>query len=127
MQQLYYYLNCLSSNDIYDAAMRHHFIGYKFSDELHNQCECPLNKRLYKWRNMFHLPHFECPKYAMTPQGLIDHLYARGFCKNGCIYHMATFYYLYEMYDGEEDDKKVSKIFFPKNSRSLFKSFDVER
>ena len=26
MQKLYYYLYCLSSNDIYDAAMRHHFI-----------------------------------------------------------------------------------------------------
>ena len=45
IQQLYHYLNCLSSNDIFDAAMRHHFIGHQFQDNLHNQCECPLNKR----------------------------------------------------------------------------------
>ena len=54
----------------------------------------------------------------MTPQGLIDHLYARAFSKNGCIYHMATFYYLFEMYDGKEDAKRVSNIFFPNNSAS---------
>ena len=36
MQKLYYYV---SSNDIYDAAMRHRFIGYKFELDLHNQCE----------------------------------------------------------------------------------------
>ena len=127
MQKLYYYVNCLSSNDIYDAAMRHHFIGYKFDKDLHNQCECPLNIRSYKWRKMFNLPNFECTKHSMTPQGLIDHLYARAFSKNGCIYHMATFYYLFEMYDGKEDVKRVSNIFFPNNSASLFKSFDVMR
>ena len=43
MQKLYYYLICLSSNDIYDAAMRHYFMGYKFDKDLHNQCEYPLN------------------------------------------------------------------------------------
>ena len=35
MQQLYYYVNCLSSNDIYDAAIRHH----KFDTDLHNRYE----------------------------------------------------------------------------------------
>ena len=38
MQQLYYYVNCLSSNDIFDAATRHHFIRYNYKD-LHNQYE----------------------------------------------------------------------------------------
>ena len=57
MQQLYYYLNCLSSNDIFDAALRHHFITdsgkknhlalYQSDENKHSQCECPLNKRLY--------------------------------------------------------------------------------
>ena len=39
MQQLYYYVNCLSSNDIFDATIRHHFARYKFDKDLHNQCE----------------------------------------------------------------------------------------
>ena len=114
IQILYYYNNCLSSNDIYDAAMRHHFVGQKFDKDLHNQCECPLNIWSYKWRKMFNLPHFECTNHLMKPQGLIDHLYARAF--SGCIYHMATFYYLFEIYDGKEDVKRVSNIFFPNNS-----------
>ena len=59
MQKLYNYVNCLSSNDTYDAAMRHHLIGYKFDKDLHNQCEFSINNRLYKWRKMFNLPHFE--------------------------------------------------------------------
>ena len=100
--------------------MRHHFIEYKFDKDLHNQCQCPLNMWSYKWRKMFNLPNFECTKHSMTPQGLINHLYARAFSKNGCIYHMATFYYLFEMYNGEEDSKRVSNIFFPNNSASLF-------
>ena len=54
---------------------------------------------------MFNLPRFESTKHSITPQGLIDHLYERAFTKNGCIYHMATFYYLFEMYDGKEDIK----------------------
>ena len=52
----------------------------------------------------------------MTPQGLIDHFYARAMSKNECIHHMATFYYLFEIYDGKEDVKKVSNIIFPNNS-----------
>ena len=107
--------------------MRHHFIGYEFNKDLHNQCEYLLNIWSYKWRKMFNLHHFEYTKHSMTPQGLIDHLYARAFRKNGCICHMAAFYYLFEMYDGKEDVKRVSDIFFPNNSALLFKSFEVKR
>ena len=82
--------------------MRHHFIGYRFNKELHNQCECPLNIRLYKWRKMFNLPNFEFTKYSMTPRGLVDHLCARAFSTNGCMYYMAIFYYLFEMNDGKK-------------------------
>ena len=56
---------------------------------------------------MFNLPHYECTKHSMTPQGLIEYLHARAFSKNGYIDHMATFYYLFEMYDGKEDVKRV--------------------
>ena len=63
----------------------------------------------------------------MIPQRLIDHLYARTFSKNGCIYHMATIYYLFAMYGGKEDVKRVSNIFFPNNSASLFKRFEIMR
>ena len=48
IQKLYYYVNCISSNDIYDAAMRHHFVVYKFEKDLHNQFKCPLNIWPYK-------------------------------------------------------------------------------
>ena len=40
MQQLYYYVNCLSSNDIFDAAMQYHFVGHKFNKDLHYQRVC---------------------------------------------------------------------------------------
>ena len=49
----------------------------------------------------------------------------REISKSGWMYHMAIFYNLFEMYDGEEDVKRVSKIFFPNNFVSLFKSFEV--
>ena len=34
---------------------------------------------------MFNLPRFECNKHSMTPQGIIDHLYARAIFKNELI------------------------------------------
>ena len=116
MQQWYYYANCLASNNIFDAAMRHHFVGQKFDKDLQNHCEYPLNIRLYRWRKMVSLTCFECHKHSMTPKGLIDHLYARVFSKNGSIYHMVTFCCLFEIYDGKEDVKQVSHNFFPNKS-----------
>ena len=103
--------------------MRHHFIGYKFDKDLHNQCECLLNNRSYQWRKMFNLPHFECTKHSMIQQGLIDNLYARACSKNGCIYHMAMFYHLFEMYDGKDDAKRVSNISFPKQLCIIIQKF----
>ena len=44
---------------------------------------------------------FECKKHSMTPQGSIDYLYVRAFRKNGCAYHIAKFYYQFEIYDGK--------------------------
>ena len=85
MQQSYYYGNCLLSNNLFNAAMRHHFVWYKFYKDLNDQCECPLNNWLCKWRKMFNSPHFECNKYSMTPPGLINHLYASEFVENCCI------------------------------------------
>ena len=63
----------------------------------------------------------------MTPQGLIDHLYGTEFGKKPCIYHMATSYYIYQIYDGKTDVERVSEIFSPKNSMSCFKEFTVKR
>ena len=63
----------------------------------------------------------------MTPQGLIDHLYATAFEKKACIYHMATYNYIYQMYNGKTDVGQVSEIFTPKNSMSCFKEFTVKR
>ena len=37
------------------------------------------------------------------------------------------FYYQYEIYDGKEDVKRVTYIFSPNNSLTLFKSFEVKR
>ena len=127
MQQLYFYENCLASNDIFDGATRHLFVRHKFYKDLHNQCECPLNIWSNKWRKMSKLPRFEYNKHSMRPLGLIDNLYTRAFTKNGFIYHMVTFYYLFEMYDGKENVKRVSHIFFPNNSLSLFKCVEVRR
>ena len=107
--------------------MRHHFVGHKFEKDLLSQCERPLNIRLYIWRKMFNLSRFECNNHSMTPQGLIDHLYVRAFSKNGYIYHVATFYYLFEMYDGKENFKRLSHFFSLNNSLSLFTSFEVKR
>ena len=57
----------------------------------------------------------------MTPQGLIDHLYATAFGKRACIHHMATYYYIYQMYDGKNDIEQVSEKIFLKSSMSCFK------
>ena len=55
IQQLYNYVNCLSSNNLVVVTMRHHFVGHKFNKDLQNQFERPLKNRLYKWRKMFNL------------------------------------------------------------------------
>ena len=82
--------------------MRNHFVWFIFDKDFHNQCEYLSNNLLRNWRKIFNSPHFECNKHSMTRLGLIDHLYARALGKNGCIYHMATFYYLFEIYVGKE-------------------------
>ena len=73
-------------------------------------------------RNIFNLPNFVWKNILMTPQGLIDR-----FWKKACMYHMATYYYIYQMNYGKNDVEWVSDIFFPKNLMNYFKEFTVKR
>ena len=70
-------MNYLPTNSWFDASLHHSFIGFKFEKDTHSQCKCPLNNWCHKkWRNIFNLPNFECKNHSMTPQALIDHMYA---------------------------------------------------
>ena len=95
MQKLNDYMNCLPSSLLLGASLQLIFIWLKFEKDTYSQCLCLLNNWCQKWRNFFYLSHFECKNHAMTPQGLIVHLYATAFGKKGCEHHMATYYYLY--------------------------------
>ena len=81
MQKLNQCMNRLPTNLLFDGGLRHIFIGFKFDKDTHSQCECPLSNWSQKWRNLFHLPNFDCKNHIITPQGLIDHLYASAFGK----------------------------------------------
>ena len=107
-------MNFLTTNFLFDAGLRHIFIGFEFDKDAHSQCECSLSKWSQKQRNLFHLPNFDCKNHLMSTQCLIDHLYATAFGKKTYIYHMATYYYIYQMYDGKTDVERVSKNFPPK-------------
>ena len=74
-------MNCLPTNFLFDAGLRHIFILFKFDKDTKSQCECPLSNWSQKWRNLFNLPNFDCKNHSMTPQRLIDHLYATAFGK----------------------------------------------
>ena len=63
----------------------------------------------------------------ISPQGLVDHWYTLAFGKKACIYHMATYDYNYQMYDGKTDLKQISQIFSPKTSMRCFKEVTVNR
>ena len=43
MQKLCQYMNCLPTNLLFDAGLRHIFIGFKFDKDAHSQRECPLS------------------------------------------------------------------------------------
>ena len=103
MQKPYQDKKCLPTNLLFDAILRHIFIGFKFDKDIHCRCECPLRNWSRKWRNTFNSPNFDCKNRSMTPQGLIDHLYVTAFEKKACIYHMVTYYYIYQMYDEKYD------------------------
>ena len=120
-------MNCLPTHLLFDAGLRYIFVEFKFDKDTHSQFECSLSNRSQKWRNIFNLPNFDCKNHSMTSQGLIDYLYATAFGKKPCIYHMATYNYIYRMYDGKHDVEQVSEIFSPKNYMRCFKEFTIKR
>ena len=49
IQKLYQCMNCSPTNLLFDAALRHIFIGFKFDKDTHSQYECPSSNRSRKW------------------------------------------------------------------------------
>ena len=40
---------------------------------------------------------------------------------------MATYYFIYQMFDGKNDVEQENEMFFPKNSIKCLKEFNVKR
>ena len=52
--ELYQYMNRLPTNLLFDAGLRHIFVGFKFDKDTNSQCEYPLGTSWSrKWRNLF--------------------------------------------------------------------------
>ena len=70
-------------------------------------CYCLCCDANYGWIKHYLNDHFRflmCPCKKQKPQGLISHLYHRGFkIKTPCPFDTTAYYYLFYLYDGQKD------------------------
>ena len=114
LRALYAFVSALPKNILFDAGFRYQYTRKEeFSGDTKKNWVCSCHNIYDGWRSCYlnrNVSYFGCRNKPSTAQGVLTHIYKKAFKSDPiCLYHAATYYYLFYLYGGEKDVERSKK------------------